>query len=229
MTTLRTLDRTRLQNLMAREQDRFVREHPRSPRPARGGRALAPLRRADELDDALARRLPCLRGRGQGRAAHRRGRHRVRRPLPRRHRRDGRPRAGADGRGRRAQAQRGMTTMLPSEDAVVGRRRVAPPLRPALLAVHALRDRRQPLRDPPLPARSPAAPRSSSIDHCYHGSVDETFATVDATASSVPATATSGRASTPRSRRAWCSGTTWRRWSASWRTVMWPACWRSRR
>ena len=78
--------------------------------------------------------------------------HEVRRLLPRRHRRDDRPRARPPRSPRsRAQLDRGLTFMLPTEDAlaVVGRARA--PLRPAVLAARHQRHRRQPVRDPPRP------------------------------------------------------------------------------
>ena len=47
------------------------------------------------------------------------------------------------------QIARGITTMLPSEDAVWVGEELTPPFRPAAVAVHAHGDRRQPLRTPP--------------------------------------------------------------------------------
>ena len=54
-----------------------------------------------------------------------------------------------------------------------------PPVRPAAVAVHALGDRRQPVRAPATPGTSPAGRKVVVHDYCYHGSVDETFATLD--------------------------------------------------
>ena len=66
--------------------------------------------------------------------------------------------------------------MLPTEDSAWVGEELSAPLRPAAVAVRADRDRRQPVRDPARARRSPAARRSSSINWCYHGTVDETFA-----------------------------------------------------
>ena len=53
------------------------------------------------------------------------------------------------------------------------------------MAVHPLGHRRQPARDPLRPARSPAGREIVVHDYCYHGSVDETFATLDASGATV--------------------------------------------
>ena len=77
-----------------------------------------------------------------------------------------------------AQAARGATTMLPSEDAIwVGRGAVAP-LRAAALAVHALRDRCQPFAIR-LAREITQRPKILVFDYCYHGTVDETLRALD--------------------------------------------------
>ena len=73
---------------------------------------------------------------------------------------------------------RGITAMLPTEDAALRRRGDEAPLRDVELAVQPLRNRREPLRRPHLPARSPAGPKILVQNHCYHGSVDETITTL---------------------------------------------------
>ena len=58
------------------------------------------------------------------------------------------------------------------------RRRAPPPLRRPVLAVHAHRHGREPVRRSGSPATSPAGPKILVHNHCYHGSVDETFAVI---------------------------------------------------
>ena len=79
-----------------------------------------------------------------------------------------------------AQLPRGLTTMLPTEDAVLVGEEMATPVRAALLAVHADRHRCQPLRHPAGPAHHAAGQRILVFDWCYHGTVDETFITLRA-------------------------------------------------
>ena len=76
------------------------------------------------------------------------------------------------------QLDRGITTMLPTEDADLGRRGAHAPLRPRPLAVHGVRDRREPLRRPAR-RQITGRPKILVFDYCYHGTVDETFATLD--------------------------------------------------
>ena len=125
--------------------------------------------------------FPVFVGEARGRALHRRRRPRLRRPLPRRHRRDDRPRAARRrSRAIAEQAPRGITMMLPDRGRAVGRRGAAAPLRPAVVAVRADRHRRQPLRDPARPRTITGRPKVLVFNWCYHGTVDETFATLDA-------------------------------------------------
>ena len=100
----------------------------------------------------MAGRLPRLGCRRAGRALHRRRRHRLRGPVPRRHRRDGRPRP--EGRGRRDRRAGGEGPHVHAADRGrdLGRRRDAAAVRPALLAVLPDRHRREPVRDSPGPA-----------------------------------------------------------------------------
>ena len=141
--------------------ERFRDEHPRSLEFHERRSSLA-ARRADELDGAVGRRFPLFLEEAIGRAGRRRRRARVRRPLPRRHRRDGGPRARADRRGgERAGRAR------PDHDAADrgrdrGRRRARTALRPPVLAVRALRRRTRTASRSGSRARSPAAKSSSS-------------------------------------------------------------------
>ena len=132
----------------------------RSSSHARAG--LAARRRADALDDAVGRaRSRSSSRRRPGRALTDVDGDRVRRPLPRRHRRDDRPRARRRSpRRSRSRRARGITLDAADRGRDLGRRGAGAPLRPAALAVRADRDRRQPVRAPARPARSPAARRS---------------------------------------------------------------------
>ena len=88
--------------------------------------------------------------------------HRLRRLLPRRHRRDDRALARRRPSATvREQVGRGITAMLPTEDSVVVAEELAPPVRAAAVAVHPVGHRRQPARDPLRPARHRPAARSS--------------------------------------------------------------------
>ena len=108
--------------------------------------------------------FPSSSSEARGRARRRRRRPRVRRPLPRRHRRDGRPRA----RRRCVDAVAAQAGARDHDDAAdrgrrLGRRGADAPLRPAALAVHAHRHRRQPRGAAARPRSSPAARRSWSL------------------------------------------------------------------
>ena len=75
----------------------------------------------------------------------------------------------------------GITTMMPSEDAVAVGEQLGAPLRPPRLAVRAERHRRQPLRAAHVPSGAgPARSKIMIFLHAYHGTVDETVATLDA-------------------------------------------------
>lgn len=177
--TRKTLDRTRLADLMAREQDRFARERPRSRALHEQARRsllsgvpmnwmtrwpgsfpvfVAEANGARLVDvDGIAYVDLCLGDTGAmtGHAPS--------------------PTVAAIAR----QAHRGLTTMLPSEDAIaVGdelRRRFGlPSWQFTLSATDANRFAIRLCRE--ITDRS----KILVYDHCYHGSVDETFATVDA-------------------------------------------------
>ena len=91
-----------------------------------------------------------------------RRRPRLRRPLPRRHRGDGRPRPGADDRRRRAPAAPRHHPHAPDRGRGVGRRGADPPVRRRVVAVRAVRHATRTAGSSASPATSPVAPRSSS-------------------------------------------------------------------
>ncbi len=215
---------------MEREQIAVLEaEHPASQRAARARQGVAARRGADELDDALARRVPRFRRVGAGRRGHRRRRQRLRRPLSRRHRRDDRPLAAGDRRGGPASGSRkGITAMLPTEDAVhVGeemkRRFGMPNWQFSLSATDANRFVVRIARE--ITGR----PKILVHNHCYHGSVDETVA--DARRRRGPAARGQRRRrpSTPRRRPGSSRSTTSRGSSASSPKATSPASWSSRR
>ena len=126
--------------------------------PPRGGGGGLPARRgAHAVDDALARRLPALRRARSRGAVHRRRRPGVRRPVPRRHRRDDRARAPPGRRGRAPARARRADHDAAEPGRGLGRGRAGPPVRPPPLADGDDRDRRQPLRAAlrPPPHRPP--------------------------------------------------------------------------
>ena len=86
-----SIDRERLAALKAREDAGLRRAPPALARALRARPGAHARRRAHELDDALVEPLPALRRRGPRRPLHLRRRPRVRRLLPRRHRRHDRP------------------------------------------------------------------------------------------------------------------------------------------
>src|SRR5262249_22334665 len=151
---------------------------PALARPGGGGEEGPPLGRTDAVDGPVGGRVPRLRRRGARRSLPRRRRPRVRRLLPRRHRRDDRSLAGADrSRGRRAGESRNHAH-APQRGRALGRERARAPIRP-------------PRRPFPLPATDAnrfaiglareltGRPKILVFNWCYHGSVDETFATLD--------------------------------------------------
>jgi glutamate-1-semialdehyde 2,1-aminomutase len=127
-----------------------------------------------------------------------------------------------------AQLQRGITTMLPSEDAgpvgaELGRRFG---LRHRQFTLTATDANRFVLR---LCREITERPRILVFNHSYHGSVDETFAEIDPAGHVIPNSATSGRRCRSPRRAGWSSSMTSPRWSASWRQATSPACSPSRR
>ena len=224
-----TIDRERLAALKAREDADFVARHPRS-------RELFERAQAHMLDGVpmnwmtrWSSPFPPYVARGARRPLHLRRRARVRRLLPRRHRRHDRPLARrARSRPSPRRPARGITTMLPTEDSLWVAGELAAPLRPAVLAARAHGDRRQPLRRAPRAARHRAAedprlqlllPRLGRRDDHHH----------QRRRRRAPSRATSGRRSTRPSRPRSSSGTTSRRSSGRSRPATWPASSPSRR
>jgi glutamate-1-semialdehyde 2,1-aminomutase len=80
--------------------------------------------------------------------------------------------------GRSAQARRGLTYMLPSEDRACGRALLLTALRQLPLADRHHRDRRQPLCDPRRP-RGDGRPKILVFNGCYHGTVDDVMVELD--------------------------------------------------
>ena len=140
------------------------RAHAALARARRAGARSPDLRRPDAVDGEVGRRLSALLRRGPRRPPHRRRRQRVRRLRARRHGLDARPLAGADGARRRPAHRRARRRDDDDADRGLdlGRRGAAPPLRPAVLAVRADRDGRQPLR-PAHRAPDPAAPEGARL------------------------------------------------------------------
>ena len=122
-----TVDRDHLTGLIQREQATFDEPHPKSRELHEQARHSllggVPMHWMTEWPG----RFPRLRRPGRGRPLHRRRRPRLRRLLPRRHRRDDRPLAARRRCGdRRAGRARASRSMLPTEDADLGRRGAAP-------------------------------------------------------------------------------------------------------
>ncbi len=189
-----SIDRARLARLLDDERRRFLETHPRSEELFCGAREPA-RRRAHELDGQVGRRLPALRPRGRRRPLHRRRRPRLHRLLPGRHRRHGRPLSPA------------------AVEAVLERRRdgasprCCPPRTRSASAPSSARVSACPTgssRSPrPTPTASPCAWPAQSrrpyvlvFNHCYHGTVDETFAGSGRRNGRRTARATSARRST---------------------------------
>ncbi len=146
MATRAPLDRARLASLMARERERFTADHPRSaalfergqgPRCSTASRcpgwSSGPSPFPPFVESASGRPLPLRR------------RPRLRRLLPRRHRRDGRPRPRADHRRGRTTAAPRDHPHAPDRGCRLGRRGADPPLRRRRVAVRPVRVRRQSL------------------------------------------------------------------------------------
>ena len=219
------IDRARLASLDRARARALPRAHAALARARRGGADGADLRRADALDGQVGGRLSALLRRGARRPHRRRRRHEYvdfalgdtgsmpgHSPEPTRAR--GRP---AHRRARRRDdddAHRGLD---------LGRRRAAPALRPAVLAVRAHRDGRESLRPAhraPDPAPAPGArlqlvlPRLGRRDGRDHRR---------RTARRCRSPATSGRRSIPPRRPSSSSSTTSRACAARSRAATSPA------
>ena len=100
-----TAQRAQLAALIERERDVLRASESALARAALAGAREPARRRPDVVDGDVGGRLPALPGARPRRHDRRRGRPRVRRLLPRRHRRDGRPLAGADDAGHRRRSR----------------------------------------------------------------------------------------------------------------------------
>ena len=148
------LDRDRLRGLIERERAALRDDPHELARALRAGGPQPARRRAHELDGEVGGRPPRVR-RARARGAEIvdvDGHHYVDFCLGDTGAMAGHAPPADRGARSSAQAQRGNTLMLPTEDAVVGRRGAAAALRAGALAVHAVGDRREPRRHP---ARAP--------------------------------------------------------------------------
>ncbi len=184
--SISTVDRARLASLMEAETTDFVARHPKSQ--ALHERATKSLLDGVPMNWMVkwAGPFPLYVDEASGRAVLLRRRPRLRRLLPRRHRRDGRPRpARRRSPPSSAQLRRGITHMLPTEDAIwageeLGRRFGLPYWQFTLSATDANRFALRLARQ--ITGRSKVVVH----DHCYHGSVDEAIAVLDEHGQVVP-------------------------------------------
>ena len=143
------LDRDRLARLMAGEMARFAEEHPRSA--TLHARARGSLLEGVPMPWMVkwAGPFPLYVESAEGAHFQLRRRPRLRRLLPRRHRRHGRPRAGPDDRGRRAPDPPRHHPHAPDRRRGLGRRGADPAVRRRFVAVRPLGQRCQPLGPAP--------------------------------------------------------------------------------
>ena len=155
------LDRARLAALLAEEERRFTR-----PTPVRSPCSSGPAARCSAASRCTGWCAGPAASRCSSRAARARTSPTSTAPLPRslpgRHRRHDRPRAAGHRDGGRAPGGARLHLHAAHGGRGLGRRGAGPPLRPSLLAVRRHRHRRQPLRPPARPRRSPAGRRSWS-------------------------------------------------------------------
>ena len=147
-----SLDRARLGRLMADEIARFAADHPALGGAPRARERQPARRRADALDGQVGRALPAVRRDRVRRPFRLRRRPRLRRLLPRRHGRHGRPRPGADDRRRRTPAAPRRHAHAPDRGRRVGRRGADPTVRCRIVAVRVVGVRCQSLG---APSRAP--------------------------------------------------------------------------
>ena len=199
--------RDRLHSLLAREQERFERAASAVARARHPGPRAPRRRRADALDGALGGRLPALRETASGaRFTDVDGHEYVDFCLGDTGAMTGHAPAAAVA-AIRAQLDRGLTFMLPTEDAIavaeeLARRFGLPYWQIATTATDA---NRFAIR---LARQITGRPKILVFNWCYHGTVDETFAILDGRPRRRRAPATSARRSTRRSPPGSSSGTT---------------------
>ena len=187
------IDRNQLHQLHEREKQRFVADHPHSA--ALYQRAQSSLLGGVPMNwmKKWAGAFPRLRQIRQRRALHRRRRPRLRRPLPRRHRRHDRPlaRRSSPKPSLAASAKASRSCFPPktrSGSAKISSAASACPYwQFTLTATDANRFSIRIARE--ITQR----PKILVFHYCYHGTVDESFATLARTAQSVRAAATSAR------------------------------------
>ncbi len=157
---------------------------------------------------------------------HRRGRPHLRRLLPRRHRSHDRPLArGRHGRDRRAPPRQGRHHHdAPHGGRRLRRRRAPAPLRPALLAVLADGDRRQPLGAAHVPHGCRSGPTCSSSASATTAPWTRRSSSSARTASRWPSQATSARRWIRRRPPGSSSSTTSRPCAPRSRRATWPPC-----
>ena len=178
MRSASALDRSRLEALLARELERFAESNPQS-------RQLFERAKGSLLGGVpmswmakWAGGFPLFLARGDRRPGRRRRRPRVRGLLPRRHRRDGRACAAGDRRGRRRAG--GPRRHCDASERGRDRRGEELSRRFGLTAwqftLSATDANRFAIR---LAREITQRPKILVFDYCYHGTVDETFATLD--------------------------------------------------
>ena len=209
MASARILDRSRLDRLMTDELAAFERANPRS-------RDLFERAKGSLLDGVpmnwmvkWAGRVPAVRGVGVRGAVHRRRRPRVRGLLPGRHRRDGRPRPRGHAARRRAPAAPRNHPHAPDRGRHRRRARSSAAgsgCRYWQFTLTATDANRFAIR---LARHITGRSRILVHNHCYHGSVDETFAVIGTDGGVVDRARQHRRAGTrSRRRRGWSISTT---------------------
>jgi glutamate-1-semialdehyde 2,1-aminomutase len=126
------------------------------------------------------------------------------------------------------QARRGITLMLPGEDAIFVAEELQNRFRLSYwqFALTATDANRFSIR---LARQITGRPKILVFNWCYHGTVDETFVTLRADGTAGRGAEILGRRSIRRSPRKLWSSTMWRGWRQRSPPVMWLACWPSRR
>ena len=209
------IDRERLAALLGRERDTFAERHPRSRAAYRAAGASLLGNVPMTWMNKAAGRFPVYLAEAEGPPLST-WTVTLCRPVPRRHRRHGRPLAGADGGGRAAALRRGRRGHgdAPDRGRGLGRaelaRRFGVPL--WSFSLTATDANRWAIR---LARLVTDRPKILVFNYCYHGTVDEAFITLTPTGGLAR-----GQRRAPRSTRppppGWSSSTTLTRSTASW-------------
>ena len=162
---------------MEKEATRFL-DQPLARASSSSGPGDPPVRRPDAMDDEWAGAVPVFVRRGSRRELRGRGRPRVRRLLPRGHRRDGRALAARPSLTRSRSRCGAESRDAGQARTRSGAARSFPPLWSAVLAGRPDRDRREPVHDPPR-ARDNEQAEGPGPRVVLHGSVDETFVVLE--------------------------------------------------